>query len=104
MMVLIMDLKTPKIVNPLAVSIAVRHIISKRRQTQLSVLAVALAVALAQYLGVDTDKLPVVASAAEAVSEKAVSIGAYADKSGADARKDLQKVKKTYSDAYFKLR
>ena len=44
--------------------------------------AVALAVALANYLGVDTDKLPVVASAAEAVSEKAVSIGAYAVAAG----------------------
>ncbi len=44
--------------------------------------AVALTVALAQYLGVDTDKLPVVASAAEAVSEKAVSIGAYAVAAG----------------------
>lgn len=40
--------------------------------------AVAIVVALANYLGVDTDKLPVVASAAEAVSEKAVSIGVYA--------------------------
>lgn len=40
--------------------------------------AVALVVALSNYLGVDTDKLPVVASAAEAVSEKAVSIGVYA--------------------------
>lgn len=40
--------------------------------------AVALAVAVANYLKVDIDKLPVVASAAEAVSEKAVSIGAYA--------------------------
>jgi carbon-monoxide dehydrogenase catalytic subunit len=44
--------------------------------------AVALAVAVAQYLGVDTDKLPVVASAAEAVSEKAVSIGTYAVAAG----------------------
>lgn len=43
---------------------------------------VALVVALAQYLGVDTDKLPVVASAAEAVSEKAVSIGTYAVAAG----------------------
>jgi len=40
--------------------------------------AVALVVAISNYLGVDTDKLPVVASAAEAVSEKAVSIGVYA--------------------------
>lgn len=44
--------------------------------------AVAVAVAVANYLGVDTDKLPVVASAAEAVSEKAVSIGAYAVAAG----------------------
>jgi len=44
--------------------------------------AVAIAVALANYLGVDTDKLPVVASASEAVSEKAVSIGAYAVAAG----------------------
>lgn len=44
--------------------------------------AVALAVAVADYLGVDTDKLPVVASAAEAVSEKAVSIGTYAVAAG----------------------
>lgn len=44
--------------------------------------AVALSVAVANYLGVDTDKIPVVASAAEAVSEKAVSIGAYAVAAG----------------------
>ena len=44
--------------------------------------AVALVVALAQFLGVDTHQLPVVASAAEAVSEKAVSIGAYAVAAG----------------------
>ena len=44
--------------------------------------AVALAVAVANYLGVDTDKLPVVASAAEATSEKAVSIGTYAVAAG----------------------
>ncbi len=44
--------------------------------------AVQLAVAVANYLGVDTDKIPVVASAAEAVSEKAVSIGAYAVAAG----------------------
>lgn len=44
--------------------------------------AVAMAVAVAKYLGVDTDKLPVVASAPEAVSEKAVSIGAYAVAAG----------------------
>ncbi|MDI3257109.1 MAG: anaerobic carbon-monoxide dehydrogenase catalytic subunit [Kyrpidia sp.] len=40
--------------------------------------AVALTVAIADRLGVDIDKLPVVASAAEAVSEKAVAIGSYA--------------------------
>lgn len=44
--------------------------------------AVALTVAVAEYLGVDTHQLPVVASAAEAVSEKAVSIGAYAVAAG----------------------
>jgi carbon-monoxide dehydrogenase catalytic subunit len=44
--------------------------------------AVALAVAVAQRLGVDTCKLPVVASAAEAVSEKAISIGSYAVAAG----------------------
>ena len=44
--------------------------------------AVALAVAVAEYIGVDIDKLPVVASAAEAVSEKAVSIGTYAVAAG----------------------
>ncbi len=44
--------------------------------------AVAIVVAIANYLGVDTDKLPVVASAAEAVSEKAVSIGVYAVAAG----------------------
>jgi len=44
--------------------------------------AVAIVVALANYLGVDTDKLPVVASAPEAVSEKAVSIGVYAVAAG----------------------
>ena len=44
--------------------------------------AVALVVALANYLGVDIDKLPVVATASEAVSEKAVSIGAYAVAAG----------------------
>ncbi len=44
--------------------------------------AVAVAVAVANHLGVDTDKLPVVASAAEAVSEKAVSIGTYAVAAG----------------------
>ena len=44
--------------------------------------AVALTVAVAEYLGVDTRQLPIVASAAEAVSEKAVSIGAYAVAAG----------------------
>lgn len=44
--------------------------------------AVALAAAVAQKLGVDTSMLPVVASAAEAVSEKALSIGAYAVAAG----------------------
>ena len=44
--------------------------------------AVALTVAVANYLGVDTDKLPVVSSAAEAVSEKAVSIGTYSVAAG----------------------
>ena len=44
--------------------------------------AVALTVAVAQYLGVDIDKLPVVASAAEAVSEKAVSIGTWSVAAG----------------------
>ena len=44
--------------------------------------AVALASTVADYLGVDTSALPVVASAAEAVSEKAVSIGAYAVAAG----------------------
>jgi carbon-monoxide dehydrogenase catalytic subunit len=38
---------------------------------------VALAAAVASYLDVDIHQLPVVASAAEAVSEKVVSIGAY---------------------------
>jgi carbon-monoxide dehydrogenase catalytic subunit len=40
--------------------------------------AVAIAVAIANKLGVDLDKLPVVASAPEAMSEKAVSIGTWA--------------------------
>ena len=44
--------------------------------------AVALVTAVADYLGVDTSALPVVASAPEAVSEKAVSIGAYAVAAG----------------------
>ena len=42
----------------------------------------AIVVALANYLGVDTNKLPVVASASEAVSEKAISIGVYAVAAG----------------------
>jgi carbon-monoxide dehydrogenase catalytic subunit len=40
--------------------------------------AVAIAVAIANKLGVDLDKLPVVASAPEASMEKAVSIGTWA--------------------------
>lgn len=40
--------------------------------------AIALLVSLAKYLNLDTDKMPVVASAPEAVSEKAISIGLYA--------------------------
>lgn len=40
--------------------------------------AVSVAVAVAQKLGVDLDKLPVVASAPEAMSEKAVAIGSWA--------------------------
>ncbi|HEY8393453.1 MAG TPA: anaerobic carbon-monoxide dehydrogenase catalytic subunit [Thermaerobacter sp.] len=40
--------------------------------------AVALAVAVANRLGVDLDQLPVVASAPEATAEKAVAIGTYA--------------------------
>jgi carbon-monoxide dehydrogenase catalytic subunit len=40
--------------------------------------AVALAVPLANRLGVDTDQLPVVASAPEATAEKAVAIGTWA--------------------------
>lgn len=44
--------------------------------------AVALTVAVADRLGVDTNMLPVVASAAEAVSEKAISIGGYAVAAG----------------------
>lgn len=40
--------------------------------------AVAIAVAIANKLGVDLDKLPVVASAPEAAMEKAVSIGTWA--------------------------
>ncbi len=41
-----MDLIAPNTINPLAVTIAIRHIISRRRQTFLSVLAVALAVSI----------------------------------------------------------
>ena len=44
--------------------------------------AVQLAVAVANKLGVDVDKLPVVASAPEATTEKAISIGAYAVAAG----------------------
>ena len=44
--------------------------------------SVAMAVAVASYLDVDVHQLPVVASAAEAVSEKAVSIGVYAVAAG----------------------
>ncbi|MHB8172548.1 MAG: anaerobic carbon-monoxide dehydrogenase catalytic subunit [Thermincolia bacterium] len=40
--------------------------------------AVTVAVALAEKLGVDLDKLPLVASAPEAMSEKAVAIGTWA--------------------------
>lgn len=41
-----------------------------------------IAVAVAKKLGVDTDKLPVVASAPEATSEKAISIGTWAVSAG----------------------
>jgi carbon-monoxide dehydrogenase catalytic subunit len=44
--------------------------------------SVAMAVAVASYLDVDVHQLPVVASAAEAVSEKAISIGVYAVAAG----------------------
>jgi anaerobic carbon-monoxide dehydrogenase catalytic subunit len=44
--------------------------------------AVEIAVALANYLGVDVNQLPVVASAPEATSEKAISIGTYAVAAG----------------------
>lgn len=44
--------------------------------------SIAMAVAVASYLDVDVHQLPVVASAAEAVSEKAVSIGVYAVAAG----------------------
>jgi len=40
--------------------------------------AVSLATALANKIGVDLDKLPVVASAPECMSEKAVAIGTWA--------------------------
>jgi len=41
-----------------------------------------LAVAIADKLGVDLDKLPIVASAPEAVTEKAVAIGTWAVAAG----------------------
>jgi carbon-monoxide dehydrogenase catalytic subunit len=44
--------------------------------------AVQLAVAVANKLGVDLDKLPVVASAPEATTEKAIAIGAWAVAAG----------------------
>ncbi len=44
--------------------------------------AVQITVALANYLGVDIDQLPVVASAPEPTSEKAISIGCYAVAAG----------------------
>lgn len=44
--------------------------------------AVEITVALANYLGVDINQLPVVASAPEPTSEKSVSIGAYAVAAG----------------------
>ncbi len=44
--------------------------------------AVEITVALANYLGVDINQLPVVASAPEPTSEKAVSIGTYAVAAG----------------------
>jgi carbon-monoxide dehydrogenase catalytic subunit len=44
--------------------------------------AVEITVALANYLGVDIDQLPVVASAPEPTSEKAISIGTYAVAAG----------------------
>ena len=44
--------------------------------------AVEIAVAIANYLGVDVNQLPVVASAPEATSEKAISIGTYAVAAG----------------------
>ena len=44
--------------------------------------AIEITVALANYLGVDINQLPVVASAPEPTSEKAISIGAYAVSAG----------------------
>lgn len=44
--------------------------------------AIEITVALANYLGVDTSQLPVVASAPEPTSEKAISIGTYAVAAG----------------------
>lgn len=44
--------------------------------------AIEIAVAIANYLGVDTNQLPVVASAPEPTSEKAISIGTYAVAAG----------------------
>jgi len=44
--------------------------------------AIEIAVALANYLGVDTNEIPVVASAPEPTSEKAISIGTYAVSAG----------------------
>ena len=44
--------------------------------------AIEIAVALANYLGIDTSQLPVVASAPEPTSEKAISIGTYAVAAG----------------------
>lgn len=44
--------------------------------------AVEITLALANYLGVDINQLPVVASAPEPTSEKAISIGTYAVAAG----------------------
>ena len=41
-----MDPKKPKFISPLALTIAMRHVIGRRRQTLLSILAVALAVSI----------------------------------------------------------
>lgn len=41
-----MDPKKPKFISPLAVTIAMRHVVRRRRQTILSILAVALAVSI----------------------------------------------------------